>query len=81
MAPSEKGRIYLNLDPPTPHLRVEEPNMPCIRYLLGPGAQDPSQIPFPLSGEGRAIIAGILRDWGLRIIETLVETKEEKRSA
>ncbi len=81
MAPREKGRISLHLDPPAPYLLIEEPRMPSIRYLLAPGSQDPGEIPFPLSEEGRAIIAGILRDWGLRIVETLIDTGEEKRPA
>lgn len=79
MKPAPKGRIYLHLDPPVPYLRIIEPGLPAIRYNLVPGTQDPEAIPFPLSAEGRAIIAGILADWGLRIAETLFETGDEGR--
>lgn len=75
MAPAAKGRVYLDLNPPVPQLRIEEPDMPRIRYLLAPGAQDPGDIPFPLSGEGRVLVGSILHDWGLRIMETLFEVE------
>ncbi len=37
-----KGRIYLDLNPPSPYLRVEEPDMPSVRYILVPGVQNPA---------------------------------------
>lgn len=73
MSSKAKGRIYLDLNPPSPYLRVEEPDMPSVRYILVPGVQNPAEIPFPLSAEGRHIVRDILQDWGLCIKEALVE--------
>lgn len=80
MVPANKGRIYLDLSPPVPHLWVEEPDMPRIEYLLEPGRQELDEIPFPLSFEGREIVHNILREWTLCIKDTFIEIKESGRA-
>lgn len=68
-----KGRIYTNMSPPSPTITIVEPEQPTIHYLLAPGAHT-GDVPFPLCEEGRRIVREILRDWNVRIVETVIGT-------